>query len=221
MATYLNKIKTEYAEMQKQINKLQNQMQEKSKELMKEVFRDFFEKYEEPVECIFWTAYTPYFKDGEACEFSVNEINILLKDDEDACDYEGSDLDSLGDIEELRNNIEKWEAWEKDPIGEARKYQLEYTNRYNRNPFKTDTWSSKSEQEKIEEWRPSHIPKIRLEEQLKIAESFQWPNLKSDFNQVAKIINGIEDDIMKAVFGDHCKVIVTKDSIEVEEYDHD
>lgn len=219
--TYLNTIENEYSEMQKQINELRSQMQEKSKELMKEAFREFFEKYEEPVECIFWAQYTPYFNDGDACEFRVNEINILLKDDEDACDYEGSSLYDLDNIEELKANIQKWEAWEKDPIGEARKYQSDYIKRYNRNPFDQNSWHRKTEQQQMEEWRPYYTSKERLQEQLEFAENFQWPNLKSDFEKIKQLISNIDEDLMLAMFGDHCKVIVAKDSIEVEEYSHD
>lgn len=44
----------------------------------KEHFPRMFDKlFEKGVEGIRWTQYTPYFNDGESCEFSVNE-NIML-----------------------------------------------------------------------------------------------------------------------------------------------
>lgn len=128
---------------------------------------------------------------------------------------------SPDNIEDLKANIQKWEAWEKDPIGEARKYQSDYIKRYNRNPFEPHNWHRKTEQQQMAEWRPHYTSKERLQGQLEFAENFQWPNLKSDFEKIKQLVSSIDDDLMLAMFGDHCKVIVTKDSIEVEEYDHD
>lgn len=43
----------------------------------------------EGVDSIRWKQYTPYFNDGEPCEFSIGEIEIRLSDaEEDAGDYE-------------------------------------------------------------------------------------------------------------------------------------
>lgn len=35
------------------------------------------------------------------------------------------------------------------------------------------------------------------------------------------MIAGIDEDLMKAMFGDHAKVIVSASGIEIEEYHHD
>lgn len=41
-------------------------------------------------------------------------------------------------------------------------------------------------------------------------------------NQFEKMITSIDfEDVMRAMFGDHVKVIATKDGFDVEEYDHD
>jgi hypothetical protein len=39
--------------------------------------------------------------------------------------------------------------------------------------------------------------------------------------KVAKFLANFEDDDYKSMFGDHCQVIITKDKIEVQEYEHD
>ena len=39
--------------------------------------------------------------------------------------------------------------------------------------------------------------------------------------QVNKFLANFDDDDMETLFGDHVKVIITKDGIEVEDYDHD
>jgi hypothetical protein len=221
----LNTLKAEHSTLQEQINELNNKMQEKSKELMKEAFRDFFEKYSDVVENVFWTQYTPHFNDGEACEFSVHDVFVRLKDDEDACDYEGSNVSDEDDIVELKQRIADIEAWEKDPMAAARKHQSEYIKKYDRDPFSSSGHyrDNKTPEEKMAEWKPHYGTKQSYLDQLEMAEKIvaNYPNLNNDYIGVANMVAGIDQNLMKAMFGDHAKVIVSAKGIEVEEYDHD
>jgi hypothetical protein len=227
----LNTLKMEHKTLQEQINELNKQMREKSKDLMKEAFREFFTKYDEVVENIYWTQYTPHFNDGEACEFGVNDVFILLKDDEEACAYEGSSLYDQDSIKNLKEQIAKWEAWEKDPMAEARKHQLEYIKKYNRNPFDPEKnsysygryGSKKTEEELMREWKPHYVSKESCKEQLQTAEMIvsKYPNLQADFKEIKIMVGGLEENLMRAMFGDHAKVVVSTNGIEIEEYNHD
>lgn len=222
----LKQYKSEYEKLQDQINDLQRQMQTKAKVLMHEAFKDFFTKYNSVVDSIYWTQFQPFFNDGEACEFSVNDVFILLKDDEDACDYEGSSLYSEDDIVNLKSKIADIEAWEKDPMAAARKHQAEYMKRYNLDPFdvrNSYTNRSKTSEDLMREWKPRYASKENYQQELHTAELIlsKYPNLKDDFKEIKSMISKIDDDLMKAMFGDHVKVIVTKDEIETEEYSHD
>jgi hypothetical protein len=51
---------------------------EKLRILLKPAFDAVFERYPE-VQAIRWTQYTPYFNDGEPCEFGVHDIEFTLK----------------------------------------------------------------------------------------------------------------------------------------------
>ena len=224
----LNKLKKEHSTLQEQINALNKQMQETSKELMKEAFREFFEKYQSVVDNVYWTQYTPHFNDGEACEFGVNDVFILLKDDEEACDYEGSSISDKKDIANLKETIAEIEAWEKDPMTAARKHQSNYIKKYNRDPFAQDRYSygnnrGKSSDELMREWKPHYGTKENYLEQLAFAENLvsKFPDLKKDLGDVKAMISNIDENLMRAMFGDHAKVIVSKTGIEIEEYDHD
>lgn len=224
----LNKLKKEHSTLQEQINALNKQMQETSKELMKEAFREFFEKYQSVVDNVYWTQYTPHFNDGEACEFGVNDVFILLKDDEEACDYEGSSISDKKDISDLKQKIADIEAWEKDPMTAARKHQSDYIKKYNRDPFAQDRYSygnnrGKSSEELMREWKPHYGTKENYLEQLAFAENLvsKYPDLKKDLGDVKSMVSNIDENLMRAMFGDHAKVIVSKTGIEVEEYDHD
>lgn len=52
---------------------LTSQLKQKGTEKLKEVFKLFWEKNPE-VKTISWTQYAPYFNDGDACIFRVNEV---------------------------------------------------------------------------------------------------------------------------------------------------
>ena len=123
---FMKKIQHKNDEMNKKLAALKAEMQRESKELMKEAFKEFFSKYGEVVECIFWTQYTPYFNDGEACTFSVNEVFLKLKDDEEADDYEGSELFDETNLQKAKENYHLVEEWLKDKLGAAKKHQSEY-----------------------------------------------------------------------------------------------
>lgn len=227
----LNTLKMEHKTLQEQINELNKQMREKSKDLMKEAFRDFLGKYDEVVENIYWTQYTPHFNDGEACEFGVNDVFILLKDDEDACEYEGSLLYDQDSIKDLKKTIADIEVWEKNPMAAARKHQSEYIKKYNRNPFDPERnshsyglyGSKKSEEELMREWKPHYGTKENYQEQLQTAELIvsKYPNLQADFKEIKIMVGGLEENLMRAMFGDHAKVVVSTNGIEIEEYNHD
>jgi hypothetical protein len=231
----LKTLKMEHKTLQDQINELNKQMREKSKDLMKEAFREFFAKYDEIVKNVYWTQYTPYFNDGEVCEFSVNDAFILLKgidEDEEECD-EGSSTYSKEDIKELKKKIAEIGAWERDPMAAARRHQSEYIKRYNRNPFDTSrayrsigsygNYQTKTEEELMREWKPHYSTKEAYQEELRRAEFLisKYPNLQKDFYEIQSMIRGLDENLMEAMFGNHVKVIVSSNGIEIEEYEHD
>lgn len=217
----LNTLKSEHASLKSRINALKEEMQENSKVLMKEAFREFLEKYD-VVDNIFWTQYTPYHNDGESCEFSVGDVYLVLKDDEDACDYEGSSVTDKDDIAVLKKTIAEIERWEKDPMAAALKHQQERIKQYNRDPFAPSRYDGTT-QEQMAKWKPHYGTKEQYVKQLATAEEFAklYPNLKSDFKEIQSMVSGIDEDLMKAMFDDHVKVVVSASGIEAEEYQHD
>ena len=220
----------EFDDMKAKIDELNSLMKDKSKVLMKEMFAAFFKKYEDVVYSIFWTQYTPYFNDGEACEFSVHEafLNLIQDiDDEDfENDGEGSFLYGEENLQRAKEDLEKMLLWEVDPITAAKKHQQEYMIRYNRDPFNANDYYNrgKTELELMQKWTPTHYKSsddVRAE--IAKIENFlvTYPSLKPDFYAICNMISSIDENLMRAMFGDHVKVIVTKDGIETEEYSHD
>lgn len=64
-------------ECEKQTARYKKLMQTKGKELFVKVVKGFFDATPQVAQ-VSWTQYTPYFNDGEACEFGVHEPQFLL-----------------------------------------------------------------------------------------------------------------------------------------------
>lgn len=111
-----------------------------------------FMKETPQVKAVKWTQYTPYFNDGEPCEFRVNDPEFY---------FDGDDQEDEGH----------------------------------------STWTL---------GRSDYGPKP---EQCS-AET------NAACNAFAKALEGM-DEALETLFGDHCRVIVTADGVEVDEYDHD
>jgi len=219
----LKLLKFECDDLNNQTKALKTKMQAKSRDLMVEGFKEFFTRHGEHVQNLFWTQYTPHFNDGEECSFGVSEVYILLKGDEEACEYEGSLLYDQEKVVEIENDIATTIAWQKDPIGTAQKYANDYFAKYKRDLFQVNTWDRETVQQKMEKWTPSRQSIVELNTELLFATQFvsKSKNLKEDFEHIKRIVESMDDDMMKMVFGNHVKVIVSNDSLEVEEYDHD
>lgn len=67
----------------------------KGKTIIREAVTEFFNAFPE-VESIRWAQYTPYFNDGEACYFGVNDITIKLKGVDEGGDYDDGYEYSVG-----------------------------------------------------------------------------------------------------------------------------
>ena len=220
----LTQMKEEFKTLQERIEALNVEMQEKSKVLMKEALRDFFEQYDGVVHNLFWKQYTPYFNDGESCEFGVHDVFITLTSDIDDEDLEeGSTVYGTDDVIKLKEKVAVLESFNKDPITAALEHQTSYIQRFKRDPFEADRWSGKTPKQKMAEWQPDYYSLEHRQKQLADAEHLvaNYPTLRADYRDIATLIAGINEDIMKAMFGDHVQVICTKDGIEVDEYDHD
>jgi hypothetical protein len=127
---------------------IEEKAREEAKQILAPGLQQFMKEHPE-VKAIGWTQYTPYFNDGDPCEFSVGEIFASIADERD---------DSLyGD---------GWvELYSKPEEG-----------------FSAETWTALIE--------------------------------------LNKTLSGSDEELL-AAFGDHVKVIVTHEGVEVEEFDHD
>lgn len=98
-------------ELTEKLSKVHAEIQKLGKEAFVEVYKPLFEKHSN-VESIRWTQYTPYFNDGESCEFGVNDIELYSSKDGKYHDawslkYYKSDLAELANkFSELHTSID-------------------------------------------------------------------------------------------------------------------
>ena len=163
---------------------------QKRQELVNELKGDFFpivkpiiDKLPESIKSIGWVQYTPYFNDGESCEFSVNssiDYGIRVNRDylEDAEDEDGEELNLFG-----------------SSLYALRKYG-------------TDAY---------QDWN-NRYPEDKINEETKENDLFVYGLLK----EFSDLISGIDEDILRDLFGDHVEVIIRRDgTVETKEYEHD
>jgi hypothetical protein len=60
---------------------LEKQIKEEAKEVFANSAKEIFEKYGDKVGCFKWSQYTPYFNDGEPCEFGKHDVWIFTPKD--------------------------------------------------------------------------------------------------------------------------------------------
>lgn len=95
--------------------------QETSKKVFHSAVTAFFKAYPE-VHVIRWHQYTPYFNDGDSCEFSVGVPSFYSKEDFEGGEFDGYEDNSWqkpSDYEYQRkdvygDNIERYERLEKE-----------------------------------------------------------------------------------------------------------
>lgn len=154
---------------------LKRQFQEQAQNMFKEITKEFFDK-NPGITGVVWTQYTPYFNDGDTCEFSVGEPTF-----------------TNAPVDELSESI-RWGEYDGDTEG---------------------VWSCEN---------PSYVLSADRDYYKATADAIRAAG-GVDAESCAlfsKAIGSSEmQDVMLAMFGDHVKVIATRDGFDLNDYDHD
>jgi hypothetical protein len=137
-------------------------MKREGEAAVKENFGAFFSRHPE-VSSVVWTQYTPYFNDGDTCEFGVHEPELKLT--REFVDGNPDAIKSLLRYQTVDDLVES-----KYHYGDASAHKL--------------------------------------------------PSIEPDFAELLRPIFGLSE-LMEQVFGDHVKVVVTREGFQVDEYQHD
>lgn len=218
MTQALEQIYADFSTLNDEMKRLQTEMQEKSKKRIGPMFAAFFAKYP-IVTQLSWTQYAPHFNDGEACEFSVHEMEYEIDHDDSASIF------SEREVASLKESIAEMEAFEADPEAARQKYERQYEKRFNRSPwgqYGIGRNSRTADEERLR-WRPTHrsLDTLRASLEAAIEQKEKYPHLADDYQQLRTLISSVDEDVMKAVFGADCRVVATPEGLVSEEYDHD
>jgi hypothetical protein len=150
-----------------------------------------------------WTQYTPYFNDGDACEFSAHDPDLeIIKGTSRRGESQQNTLRTkefyLKELDKAKNPPAK--NPEDDVIG---------YRRYDRPKSQTD----------LDRYQAEVVSADALIDKVGGLEAFKA--IVADFNVISRFILDFNDDDLELVFGDHVQVFVSKDGITVEEYEHD
>lgn len=202
-------------EMHQKIAEAQSFMQTHARSYIESGVQQFFEACPE-VNAIFWRQYTPYFNDGEPCEFSVHDLFFNINGLE-KYDGEGAYLYSEQDYNRAVERLENVKRFEADPAAWRQRYREEYKARSNRECTIKDVnlypypRTVESAQEAIDDilHQRSIISQARADE------------ISTAYNALCSAFRLIPDDSMKAIYGDHVLVRITRSGTEIIEYSHD
>jgi hypothetical protein len=187
-----------YAKLKKQMEAARKEMANTAAKLFKEMSAELFEENPELVS-FSWTQYTPYFNDGDVCEFSCHgdypSVSIKVGDDVIGYDENRGDLEING--EEVQSTYDLERQFKDLRVDSFRRDGKEYT--YDK------------------------TTKTILIDGVKIP---TYDDYSKQFDSLGKkvsaFLNAFEDEDMETMFGDHKKVTVTRDGeVEAESYEHD
>lgn len=205
-------------------------LKEQLKEDTKAAFNegcDYLFKHYPSLKSFSWVQYTPHFNDGDTCYFSAQyDYSLTINEEEEEWikDYERSDERSepLFENQEAYSKLALAVQENNPPIPPEitpnyYKMEEERISRNWANPKTIVPWE--------ESWRyKRYLDDLKTFEKLRSAPKEKVEKLavtKSLLDVIHDFLRNFEDDDLESMFGDHAKVIITKDRKYTEEYYHD
>ena len=168
----MSKLQEKFDKLLDEQEELRRKFQATAQELFKETTKEFFDS-NPAITAVVWTQYTPYFNDGDTCEFGVNSPTFTNAPDPE--------------------NV-NWGSYDGDEEGVFAVENISYVMNSDRDYYK-------NEQEAIKKAGVIDVDSC---------EAFQ-----------RMICSSAMEDVMEAMFGNHVKVIATRDGFDIQDYDHD
>lgn len=188
----IEQLKTKIAEQTKKIDDLKEQLMNELRKDFHGALVELFDEYPF-VKAVHFTAYTPYFADGDECTYSSHH---------DYCGFNGY---NEGDSEESKCQCTK------GAFGDIEGDNILYLSKENiyvevPNPKydpKSTSWSNSPTK-----WENAPNPNFNALHKKAV----------DDFRAA---LQAVSDDNWKELVGDHCIVMIDRKGIHVEEYNHD
>ena len=179
-------------QLTKETEEFQKRIEQRGKELLLQATQELLQNNPQ-VRSLYWTQYTPYFNDGEPCYFRFNDVNALIEDPEKIKAHEA----------EKRAHEDKQATAKALSEEQRKKLGVE-----------------------IEEWIDPDLDSLCNDEYVGTYSAekkrAKYGAVWDDIIEVATWVTAdANKNTLETVFGDHVKVIVTRDGVVVEGYDHD
>ena len=175
-----------------QIAKLEAERDREAENYSKKQFKQLFKDHKD-LECFSWVQYTPYWNDGDTCTFSVYNEEIDINDEENVSTY------GVGSVLEKTKDKRSFNKAMKDIDKRIEEY-------------KKNKWDFKYlevEKKELTGIFECEDARSKLEAKYEMISGIQ------------AVLNDIPEESYLSMFGDHAKVVVTPQGIEVESYNHD
>lgn len=221
-------------EMNEAIETLREEYQAKIQASFHEATKAFFEATPD-VQALEWTQYTPYWNDGEECEFGVGDVWYYLSfQDPESDDWDGGESAGFGygdkapNEKELQEHIDSLITLIESGPSPLTSEQLErhpdkyyiadgkYTDGYSMNRSYVYTYNPLKAKQYV----------TQLEQELKVVQDnasiyANKTEIVKNVEAIRGFISKIGDEVMKDMFGDHVRVRVTSEEVTTYEYDHE
>ena len=165
-------LQDEFDKLLEEQRELRARFQVKAQELFKQTTKEFFDK-NPGITAVIWTQYTPYFNDGDTCEFSVNEPYFTNAN------------------EDQMQDITRWGEYEGDEEG---------------------VWS---EGDYILTGTGEYASKHRAGMNLQGIDA-------ASISKFSRLLQSSEmEEVLQETFGDHVRIVATRDGFDIDDCDHD
>ena len=182
--------------VQKKLDDINKEFEARKKSVCETIFEDMkalfaygAEKFPKLVKAFVWSQYTPYFNDGDACEFSVGDLYI---------NYSDINMNSWS-IEVPQEHKGDWRS--EGGYQNAIFFNLVQSSGDNNKVLAKHVISNQDRY-----WdNQIYLNNVKIE---LIEDRSTFEAYKQYSDGVNKIFNSIPEDIMKAAFGEHAFVVV-------------
>jgi hypothetical protein len=177
--------------MNAELQELKNKHLEMSKVMFNDIAKQLFEKHS-ILNSFGWVQYTPYFNDGDECTFSARTNYPTINGyDEDSENERGDGIDLISNSNEF---ITAPIRNEEDLRENEENYLKAGYNWYK------DQKIGEYGVRKNPEYNPSHGEVIK---------------------DVKNFLSKVDESVLRNMFGDHVKITVSRNGVDVEDYEHD
>ena len=190
-------LKEQLKTTKQQLEAFREENKKRNEQFFKEAVGFLFEQH--PVLTSFsWTQYTPYFNDGDECTFSANIDYPLVNGI-----YEGE--------WELKDAIDKQRS--NPQLKETLQVRLDVLNLSKQQAAAEENYK---QAEKLKGEIAALEEKIAKFQDIKALE-----DALAAYEAVTETLQVFDNDLFQNLFGNHVRIEITRDKIEIEHYDHE